>query len=139
MPNVCVCMCVYVYEARTLCYARCVPISLVGSSRNQVAGRRREGEKEEVYTDAVRLLSKLSRRAQSIQRTDPRASKHRVPLSFLLSTFLSLFDEQFYTFDSAFPPSVSNLDTLFPEIPPLWYHRELLAREFHRRSDRFRG
>lgn len=92
-----------------------------------------------MYTDAVRLLSKLSRRAQSIQRTDPRASKHRVPLSFLLSTFLSLFDEQFYTFDSAFPPSVSNLDTLFPEIPPLWYHRELLAREFHRRSDRFRG
>lgn len=43
MPNVCVCMCVYVYDARTLCYARCVPISLVGSSRNQVAGRRREG------------------------------------------------------------------------------------------------
>lgn len=73
-----------------------------------------------MYTDAVHLLSKLSPRAQSIQRTNPRASKHRAILSFLLSTFLSLSSLRRAILHlrlglPSLDRSVSNLDTLLPE------------------------
>lgn len=123
MPNVFVC--VYVYDARILCYARCVPISFVGSSRNQVASKRGRREGGGVHRRGVPPIEAISK---STKYTAEEPASEQTPSGSLVSSievYLSLplslrrailhLRLGLLSLDR----SVSNLDTLLPEISPL--------------------
>lgn len=143
LPPSAQCVCVYVYHARTLCYARCVPISFVGSSRNRVASRRGRREGGGVHRRGAPPIEAISKSTK--YTADEPASEQTQSDSLLSSIDVSLsllFGEQFYTFDSAFPPLTAPFRTwirCYQRDLSSGYQRGLLAREFHRRSDRFRG
>lgn len=140
-------MCVYVRVPRSNPLLRPLCPDLLRRIFSQPGSeqKRKERRRRCTPTRCTSYRSYLQEHKVYSGRTRERANTERLSPFFYRRCSLSLlFGEQFYTFDSALPSldrSVSNLDTLLPERSLLssGYQRGLLAREFHRRSDRFRG
>lgn len=143
LPPSAQCVCVRVPRSNPLLRPLCPDLLRRIFSQPGSEQKRKERRRRCTPTRCTSYRSYLQEHKVYSGRTRERANTERFSPFFYRRFSLSLlFGEQFYTFDSAFPPLTAPFRTwirCYQRDLSSGYQRGLLAREFHRRSDRVRG
>lgn len=144
LPPSAQCVCVRVPRSNPLLRPLCPDLLRRIFSQPGSEQKRKERRRRCTPTRCTSYRSYLQEHKVYSGRTRERANTERLSPFFYRRFSLSSLRRAILHLRLGLPSldrSVSNLDTLLPERSLLssGYQRGLLAREFHRRSDRFRG